>query len=211
MGLLRWDVAPRYTLGVAPFGLLCFVAGASFVLSDQRRSLRASDSIGAVWGAMAILAVAAINPGNALRVSRNNYDSHPDHTGAAEFVRRYQQGNGEIVIAEDSIVQTYYLGSVDYRLQDVTRAADYSVVRGGVLFDQYTDTPILGSGAELEAVLSHESAKKVYIISTAQVSADLMKRNRGNGIAEVLESSLVEEVFRGRDGETVVWRAGARR
>jgi hypothetical protein len=44
------------------------------------------------------------------------------------------------------------------------------------------------------------------VIGSGENFADERRRNRGNGIAEVLESGRLEVVFEGRDGKTRVWR-----
>ena len=128
-----------------------------------------------------------------------------DEAVARRRIRRLLSAESDIVIAEDSIVQTYYLGKVNYRLQSIEGARNHSVLRNGMLFGQYTGTPVIGSGKDLELVLSRKDGRRVYVISSEQGSDDLMRRNRGNGIAEVLSSGRLDVVYVGRDRKTTVW------
>jgi hypothetical protein len=164
----------------------------------QRRAIVTTGSIAIV--------VAMVNPVAAWQVAGNDYRIRPDHKGAAEFIEGLHLAESDIVIAEDSIVQTYYLGKVNYRLQSVEGARNHSVLRDGILFGQYTGTPVIGSGKDLEMVLNRDGGNRVYVISSAQGSEDLRRRNRGNGIAEVLNSGRFDIVYVGRDGKTTVWK-----
>jgi hypothetical protein len=153
-----------------------------------------------------VLVAATINPASAWQAAKNDYRDHPDHKGAAEFIQNLPSGVADVLIAEDSISQTYYLGKVDYRLQSIEGAKNHAVLTNGVLYDQYTNAPVIGSGRQLEEVLDRASGADVYVISNAQVSKSTQRRNRGNGIAEMLESDRLEVAYVGRDRETIVWK-----
>jgi hypothetical protein len=88
----------------------------------------------------------------------------------------------------------------------VDGARNHSIQINGVLRGQYTNTPVIGSGAEFEKILERQSANDAFVISTAQVSEALKRRNRAGGIAEVLASERLEAIYKGRDDETTVWR-----
>jgi hypothetical protein len=206
IGLFRWDPAPRYTAGLLPFFLLCVIAGAVY-LCDAARSVHTVVSRPAVFGPVWIaLVVAFVNPIEMVRVARNDYSAHPDHKGAAEFVKSLHPAPDAILIAEDSINQTYYLGRVDYRLLYEMEAAAHSVLVNGVLRGQYTGTPILGSGAALERVLDTAGDRDTYILGSGENFADGRRGMRGGGIYELLESDRLEVIYEGRDGRTKVWR-----
>jgi hypothetical protein len=206
IGSVRWDVAERYTIGALPFFLLALVACSTYVLESvridsKRVQLSKITSVGAV-----LLVVLIINPVAAWQAAKNDYRDHPDHKGAAEFIARLKLGPADIVIAEDCISQSYYLGKVEYRLQNVIAAKNHSVLKDGILYGQYSGARIIGSGAEFANVLDRESVADIYVISSAQVAEGTQRRNRGNGISEVLESDRLKVIFTGRDRETLVWQ-----
>jgi len=206
IGLFTWYSAERYTIGPLAFFLLSSVAGLVY-LANNSTSLTQSmwrSTVGTIVGIVTIAAM--INPVAAWRVVRNDYQDHPDHKGAAEYIRQLGLGPKDVVIAEDSIVQAYYLGMVDYRLQNVVGAQTHALLKGGILYDQYTGARVIGSGQEFDGILRKHSGDNVYVISSGQVSDGLMRRNRGNGIAEILASDRLEMVHLGRDGRTTVWR-----
>jgi hypothetical protein len=205
IGLFAWSTPLRYMTGPMPFFLLAAIACAGYLtdtIFKQRQPFRKSSrtSVAALVGIVACIA----NPPAAWTAARNGYDRHPDHKGAAQYVRSEASRPGDIVIAEDSIVQTYYLGHVDYRLQSEEGARRHSKFDGVTMHDQYTGAAVLESGMALQRVLD-EASRDVFIIESAQVSAGLRARNRGNGIAEVLSSAGLEERFIGQDRETTVW------
>jgi hypothetical protein len=207
IGLFRWHTATRYQLGLLPFFLLSAVASATYLVQRTEWGARIGRRMPAfAAGASILVVVAAINPIAAWQTAQNSYLDHPDHAGAAEFIRQLSPGQPDIVIAEDPIVQTYYLGQVNYRLQSTAGARWHSLLKDGVLYDQYTGVPVIGSGQELEALLARNTDRNVYVISSAQVSDSLMRRNRGNGIAEALDSDLLEIIYVGRDRATTIWK-----
>lgn len=206
IGLMRWNVAERYTIGALPFFLLAAVAAVTYMVKGAGWEARLRENRMATVAAAAVLVGTMVNPGAAWQAARNNYQDHPDHKGAAEFVRSLNPGPADTIIAEDSINQTYYLGKVDYRLQNIAIASKHALLRNGVLYGQYTGTPIITSGRQLSEILRRERLGNVYIIGDAQTAAGLSRRNRENGIAEILESNLLQVIYVGRDGRTKVWR-----
>ena len=206
IGLMRWFVAERYTIGALPFFLIGIVTSVVYLVYNTDWGTKLQKYSVATSAAVVVLIAAVINPAAAWQASKNDYRDHPDHKGAAEFMRNLNPGPDDLVIAEDSIVQTYYLGKVDYRLQSVAGARNHSIQIKGVLHGQYTNTPVVGSGAELETILERHCANDVYVISSAQVSEGLMRRNRAGGIANVLASEQLEVIYKGRDDKTTVWR-----
>jgi hypothetical protein len=206
IGLLKWNVAERYTMGELPFFLLAVVASVMYVMRNTTWGAGLlKNSLAAAVVAIAFVAT-VINPVAAWQAASNDYNDHPDHKGAAEFIRNLNPRPDDIIIAEDSIVQTYYLGKIDYRLQSVAGATSHSIVKHGVLYGQYTNTPVIGSGVELDRILERGSENDIYIISSGQVSEGLVRRNRGDGIAQVLASERLATVFVGRDHKTIIWK-----
>jgi hypothetical protein len=55
-----------------------------------------------------------------------------------------------VLIAEDVLQQTYYLGSVDYYLREFDRSYNYAVIRRGRPVDQYTGVPVVGTDTSLK-------------------------------------------------------------
>jgi hypothetical protein len=206
IGLMRWNVAERYTLGTLPFFLLGVVAGVVYLSGSTGWGARLREKSIATVAVAVVLIGAIINPAAAWQASQNDYSDHPDHKGAAEFIRNLNPGPDDIIIAEDSINQMYYLERVNYRLQNFVGAKNHSMLRDGTLYDQYTGLPVIGSGAELLAVLAGGVAGNIYIIGDGQVSDTLSLRNRGNGISEVLDSDQLEIIYAGRDLRTRVWK-----
>ena len=105
--------------------------------------------------------------------------------------------------------QTYYLGHVDYWLVNSQVAAPFMHRVRGEWRDFYTDTPLLGSGQELERLLEKPDRGALYIIGSGENQEDGRGLMRSRGIAEALESPRLHVVYRGRDGVTRVWKADA--
>jgi hypothetical protein len=204
IGLLSWYVPPRYIFGPLPFFLLCVCAGA-FSLSSLR--LQENPRRGFYW-IPAAAAVLIINPISFASVVNSGYERHPDHKGAAEFILGADPGRESLLIAEDVLQQTYYLGQVDYRLLSLEPATKHAVLDSGNLVDQYTSTPIITSGQQLWQVLEQNKPRTAYIIGSGENFSDKGPRvgQRGNGIQEALDSDKLEIVYEGRDGKTQVWR-----
>ena len=206
MGLFVWYPEVRYTIGPLPFFLLSTIAGLTYLIKGTELSTRVRRRPVASVAAGLLVVAAIINPAAAWQIAENSYDDHPDHKGAAEYIKSLKLGPADIIIAEDSIIQTYYLGMVNYRLQNTVNAKNHSVLRDGVLYGQYTGTPVIGSGRQFEAILSREPSGDIYIISSSQGSPKWKLDNRADGIAEILESDRLEVIYVGHDHETKVWK-----
>jgi hypothetical protein len=207
IGIFKSDPAVRYMLGIMPFFMLCLLAGVTYAMSETRFEARRLSKPFASGAALLVLVIAFVNPVAVSKAASNDYRSFPDHKGAAEFIKSINPGPEDILIAEDSINQTYYLGRVDYRLLSVTIALTHSVVIDGVLRGQYTGTPIMGTGEELLTMLDHYDKGQIYIIGSGEsFVGGRRSRPRRDGIYEVLESDRLEVLYIGRDGKTKVWR-----
>ena len=151
------------------------------------------------------MVLAITNPAELAAVVNSGYERYPDHKGAAEFVTSLPLAEGDIVIAEDVLQQTYYLGKVDYWLRSFSNGKGFVRSIGGKNLDQYTNTPLIGSGPELLRVLEENAGKRVVVIGSGEIRPDNDEWARGHGIREVLQSERLEVAYEGRDGITKVW------
>lgn len=205
IGAIRALPAHRHLLGILPFFLLCLVAALQYLLGETRWGERMRQTPRVLVAACVGVVIVLVNPVAAWVEASNDYRTHPDHKGAAQFLKSRGLSPDDILIAEDSINQTYYLGTLDYRLQAEDVAYRHAVVIEGRLRGNYTGTPYIVNGAELEAVLDAPSSGQVYIIGNGQL--EMRSPLRGSGIREVLESDRLELIYEGRDeGRTKVWR-----
>jgi hypothetical protein len=154
-----------------------------------------------------LVCLLVVNPVLLARTVNPGYDLHPDHKGAAEFMRSLDLGPKDAVLAEDALQQTYYLGQVDYSLRARYAAAQFIRNVDGVPRDIYVHAPIIGSGAELAALLDDPDRGAVYVIGSGEGHRDGRRYFRGLGIQEMLDSPRFEVVYRGRDGLTQIWKA----
>jgi Dolichyl-phosphate-mannose-protein mannosyltransferase len=209
IGLFLWNVPSRYTAGsLLPLLIVAFatVQRAADWLTPRFATLSAPAG-GAV--SAAAVAILVIDPAASVATVASGYATHPDHKGAAEFVRTLDIAPDDIVIAEDVLEQTYYLGSVDYWLISRERARRFVERVDGKIRDFYTGTAVIGSGADLDALLRANPGRRIFIIGSGENQEDGRCNMRGLGIAEVLESPRFEVLYTGRDGLTNVWRAVA--
>jgi hypothetical protein len=207
IGFFSWTIPPRYTLGLVPFFALCLIAAVQTVQDTVRSGfpVPALARPAATW-ALAVAAVASMVPPPAFIVaSAPSYRNHPDHKGAAQFMRELGLAPGDVVIAEDVLQQTYYLGSVDYWLRHMRDARPFLRWDGSRLVDWYTATPVIGDAEALRALLSQPDRGAVYIVGSAEGHAGRGYR-LGAGILALFEQVENDVVFIGRDGVTRIWR-----
>lgn len=203
LGLMAQDVAPRYTFGVLPFFALCAVAASRYLVAELGFGARRFGE-----AALAVVSfVLIVNPLDIARAANPTYGRYPDHKGAAEFIASLDLGPADILVAEDVLQQTYYLGKVDYWLMSMRGASIHLDTRDGEIVDQYTATRLLSTGSELQALLDARGSRSVYIIGSGENFADGRRTLRDAPVEEILESDQLEVVYTGRDGRTKVWRA----
>ena len=211
IGCIKWNIPPRYAAAqIMPLLLAAFAAAQWGVawLSEYSRIPR----IGApVWSyvAAALACVLVINPARFAAAVGSGYTSHPDHKGAAAFVAGLHPGPHDIIIAEDVLQQTYYLGHVDYWLVNKEVAAPFMHRVNGRWLDFYTDTPLIGTGAELERLVDIPDRGAIYVIGSGENQEDGRALMRAFGISQELHSPPFHIVYRGRDGLTQVWKVDA--
>jgi 4-amino-4-deoxy-L-arabinose transferase-like glycosyltransferase len=213
IGCFLWDPATRYVEGqVMPLFLAAF-ASAQWALRHltSPAAHRSSSRATLRWGAAsaAILGLLVIDPLRLQAAVDPTYASYPDHKGAARFVASLHPGPDDIIVAEDPLMQTYYLGHVDYWLQSRQMAAPFLLKLRGKWVDEYTDTPLIGSGAQLERLVKLHDRGAIYVIGSGENEQDGRKLMRGGGIAQVLDSPAFHLIYVGRDHLTDVWKVDA--
>jgi 4-amino-4-deoxy-L-arabinose transferase-like glycosyltransferase len=208
LGLFAWNMPSRYTSASLLPLVLCGFAFAQRVFDWAALRLPSGFPAAALRGATALmLTVLAINPPALIGVVTAGVQGHPDHKGAALFVRSLPLRPDDIVLAEDVLQQTFYLGHVDYWLIGRKHARHYVQLIDGQVRDFYTGTPVIDDEEQLLALLERAHGRRVLIIGSGENQSDRRRDQRGPGIARVLNSDLVETLYVGRDGLTQVWRA----
>lgn len=206
LGLFSWDMPSRYTSASLIPMLLCAFAFAQDIVDKIARRLGVA-SHAALGAVAAIVAALVINP-PALAAWLTAPDAYyPDHKGAAQFVRSLNLRPQDIVLAEDVLEQTYYLGRVDYWLIGRKHAQRFVQRVNGDIRDFYTGTPVVDDGAQLRELMDSAGDRQVIIIGSGENQSDRRRGVRGPEISAVMQSDLVEALYVGRDGLTKVWRA----
>jgi len=216
IGYVFWDVPPRYDeaqimpLLVAAFATAQWAARAAVRDWSWARWRPSMTALGG-FGAVAAVGVCAlvIDPARLEAAVDPSYAHYPDHKGAAEFVESLHPAPGDIIVAEDDLMQTYYLGHVDYWLQDREEAAPFLRKLDGRWVDVYTDTPLIGTGATLEQLVKRRDRGAIYVIGSGEDAGERERLMRGLGIAQVLDSSAFRLIYVGRDRLTDVWKVEA--
>jgi hypothetical protein len=213
IGCFSWDPEQRYVEGqimpllVAAFAVAQWAFGAA---SEWRFApLPRGRLAGFGAAAAAVLCILVINPRRLEAAVAPTYAHYPDHKGAAEFVASLHPAPGDVIVAEDDLMQTYYLGHVDYWLQDRETAAPFLVRHDDKWVDVYTDTPLIGSGKQLERLVARHDRGAIYVIGSAENAQGRAALMRGLGIEHVLDSSAFHLIYVGRDRLTDVWKVDA--
>jgi 4-amino-4-deoxy-L-arabinose transferase-like glycosyltransferase len=216
IGYFMWNPAMRYVDGqMVPLLLAAFASVQWATRAAARaRAGRMSDSsmrqgaTAARYGALAaaVLCLLIIDPARLPAAVNPTYAQYPDHKGAARFVASQHPGPNDIIVAEDALMQTYYLGHVDYWLQDREMAAPFLRRVDGRWVDEYTGAPLIGSGAQLERLVARRDRGAIYVIGSGEGQQDGRALMRGLGIAQALDSSAFHLIYVGRDHLTDVWK-----
>jgi hypothetical protein len=195
IGSFEWDPAPRYVLGSILPLLLAAVATLASCCSPRPHPL------------VALLAAAAmVNPVATANYLSGGYAIHPDHQGAARYMQSLTLRPNDIVIAEDVISQAYYLERLDYWLIGWHAAASFVQQVDGQLRDIYTARRIVGSRADLAALMDTPGRGDIYIIGSGENQEDGRRHMRGEELHAVLSSPSLPVVYVGRDGLTKIWK-----
>jgi hypothetical protein len=206
LGLFSWNMPSRYTSASLLPMLLCALAFAQHCVDYLARRFSVASRAAPIAAAVAIVAL-LVNPPALAAWLDSSAPPYPDHKGAAEFVRGLNLQPQDIILAEDVIVQTYYLGHVDYWLIGRKHASRYVQLVAGEIRDFYTGTPVVDDGEQLRRVLDRAGDRQVIIIGSGEQQSDRRREQRGPEISSLLGSDLVETLYVGRDGLTKVWRA----
>lgn len=211
IGFFVWSMPPRYTVASLLPMMLCAFAFAQKG-TDWLQAKAAARNITVLKDRPAqLLAVAAttalvVNPMEVAATVNSGYESHPDHKGAAEFMKAQNIVDADVILAEDVLQQTYYLGRVDYWLMSRNHARRYVELKNGRIQDFYTGAGVISSAAMLEDLLRNERGHRIFVIGSGENQSDKRKGMRGD-MDPVLRSAQFEVVYEGRDGLTQVWRA----
>jgi 4-amino-4-deoxy-L-arabinose transferase-like glycosyltransferase len=208
IGLFAWNVPARYTAGSLMPMLLCAFAfaqyGADWLLPRIRQSF-AGVKPHAI--AASLVALCAVKPAAVADVVDAGYRIHPDHKGAAEFMRSLPITEDDVVLAEDVLQQTYYLGAVDYWLIGPQVARRYIKSTDNGVVDFYTGTPVIVTSAMLDKVLRENAGKRIFVIGSGESQRNQRRSVRGDDLHAAIESDRFEPIYLGRDGLTRVLRA----
>ncbi len=205
LGFFAWNIPPRYTaVSLMPMLICAFAALQALAdgLSHRLRSAR--------WSRVALPALAAIvvvNPVQAFAVIDAGYDLHPDHKGTAQFLQSQNISDEDIILAEDVLQQTYYLGKVDYWLIGPPVARRFVMSRDDEVVDFYTGTPVIVNEAMLDLVLLKNPDRRIFVIVSGEDQENGRRYVRGPEIHAALHSSRFETIYVGRDGLSKVLRA----
>ncbi|WP_129644199.1 glycosyltransferase family 39 protein [Peristeroidobacter agariperforans] len=211
IGFYVWNLPPRYTVASVLPMMLCGFAFAQKGIDwlqawAAQRNMRLLAGQPLQAGVAVITAALVVNPVQVVASVNSGYESHPDHKGAAEFMKAQHIVDADVIIAEDHLQQTYYLGRVDYWLMSRNHARRYVELKNGRIQDFYTGAAVISSAAMLEQLLSNERRNRIFVIGSGENQSDKRKGMRGD-MDPVLHSNQFEVVYVGRDGLTKVWRA----
>lgn len=206
LGLFAWNVPSRYTAMCLPALLICAFAAVQATVDWLKPQLSAQRVSRATALLAPISALAVINPVATASTVNAGYRTHPDHKGAAEFLRAYGLKDEDIVLAEDVLQQTYYLGGVDYWLIGPQVARRFVMRSDEGVVDFYTGTPVIVTPAMLDELLASNRDKRIFVIGTGEGWVKGVRTVRED-LHPVIESSRFETLYVGRDGLTRVLRA----
>jgi hypothetical protein len=197
LGFFSWYVPPRYTeFALLPM-LICALSPWQYLrLPNPVAALAVAAGAGLI----------VVNP-VAVRGAINAGKSFADHRGAAEYMRSVQLRPRDVVIAEEVLMQTYYLGHVDYWLYDAKMVAEFVVRVNGRFVDEYTHTPIIGTGAEFRALLDNPNRGAIYVVGSGEDQEDGRLLMRGAEMSALLKSPIFTIVYASPDGRTQVFKA----
>jgi Dolichyl-phosphate-mannose-protein mannosyltransferase len=208
IGLFTWYPEARYTEFALPPLLLC-----GFGCLSLSRLTRANKQTGVSmrWQAVfaCLLCILFVNPFSVARVVNAGYTIHPDHKGAAEFMKSLRLAPNDIVLAEDVLEQTYYLKHVDYWLIGAEYEKEFVEDSHSRILDIYTHTPVIASGAELAGLLAKPDRGAIYVIGSGENQEDGRLTVRGVEINGMLRSGTFRRIYLGRDGLTEILKVDA--
>jgi len=208
LGFFMWDIPARYTAASLVPLLLCAFAFAQRVVDRVWERLRLGAASRPLQQVAALgVAVAAGSPATTYASMTSDGSEFPDHRGAAQFVRTLHITPDDIVLAEDVLQQTYYLGHVDYWLIGRQHSWRYLQDVNGRIVDFYTATPVIDNGEQFQALLDANPDRRIFVIGSGENTRDGRLEMRGEGINALLTSDRFQSLFLGTDHFTRVWLA----
>jgi 4-amino-4-deoxy-L-arabinose transferase-like glycosyltransferase len=204
IGFFGWYIAPRYgEFALLPM-LLCALAAAQQFVGSRATTVRPNSTL-VVASAATIACMGIVNP-IAVAHSVNAGSRFPDHRAEAQYIRSLKLGPRDIVVAEEVLMQTYYLGHIDYWLSGPRNAADYVMRVNGRLADEYTLTPLIDSAAAFQALIDRPDRGTIYVIGSGENQEDGREFLRGPELNALLKSAEFVPVYQAPDGVTKIWK-----
>ena len=204
IGFFGWYIPPRYAeFALLPL-LVCAMASAQRAVAAWIGARKAQPKL-AIAVPAALCAALVLNP-TAVARSVNSGKQFADHKSAAQYIRSLHVAPRDIVIAEEALMQTYYLGKVDYWLTGPNNASPFGRLLNGRLVDTYTATPVIYSGAALQALVDQADRGTIYIIGSGENQEDGRLYLRGPEIFELLKNPEFQTVYVAPDGLSKVWK-----
>jgi 4-amino-4-deoxy-L-arabinose transferase-like glycosyltransferase len=208
IGCFRWDPASRYVEGqTVPLLIATFAAGQWALRATRAHAMSVPWKLFGTAAAAGLCAL-VIDPARLRAAVDPSYAHYPDHKGAAEFVESLHPKPDDIIVAEDALMQTYYLGHVDYWLMNREEAGEFLRRLDGRWVDEYTDAPLIGTGRALQRLVDSRNRGAIYVIGSGEWQ-HARKLMLGSGLAQELESPPFHLIYVGRDGLTDVWKVDA--
>jgi hypothetical protein len=208
IGFFVWDLPVRYTAASLIPLLLCAFAFAQRCTDGLLARLRIGRAAKPIQhGAVLAAVVIAATPTATIAWMTSDGSQYPDHRGAAQFMRTQNITPEDIVLAEDVLQQTYYLGGVDYWLVGRKLAWRYMQLVNGRIQDFYTATPVIDTGEQFRELLDSNPQRRIFVIGSGENSRDGRRAMRGKEIDELLRSDRFETLYVGTDRFTKVLRA----
>ena len=208
LGFFMWNMPSRYTSASLVPMLLTAFAFAQW-LGDRvwARLHMGAASLPIQNAAVLTVVVLAANPAATAAVMTSDLSQYPDHRGAAQFVKTLNITPDDIVLAEDVLQQTYYLGHVDYWLIGRKHGWRYFQEVQGRIQDFYTGTAVIDTGEQFQQLLDANPHRRIIVIGSGENTKDGRREMRGEGINTLLKSARFEPLFLGNDHFTTVWQA----
>lgn len=222
LGLVSAWGGTRYLFYVYPFMLLCagaVLVGAGEWLGERlpgARSRKAAFALGLAslavlsgvtggHGVGAAVRTATLEHGQRINPHMHMTPFRPDHRTAGEFVRERLR-TADLVIAEEPILQYFYIGRVDYWFRHPNDARQFLYLgEDGLPRDIYVGSALLPTAERVEDVVMGASGR-VWFITSGETEPNrewYLSENQRRWLAN-LEDSL-RPSFVGRDGVTTVY------
>jgi hypothetical protein len=208
----------RYLLVVYPFIILVTVYGLNLLVTTlcnryafmtelSSLIILVTISISGVLGGhgiMKAIEMATLKHGDPINKTIFSYPVYPDHKSAGEYVKRNRSPH-DIIIAEDTIQQRWYVGHVDYWLRNPATHSGFTYTTpDDVMKDIYVGSVMLDGNA-LNQISSNPS-KVIWVITSAETDHKrdyYLSQQQVDWLTKIERS--IKPVFIARDGITKVY------